>query len=130
MWLMKKRVPKSLRNWFFVHFVADMLFAIPLIFFPNWFLSVMGFTVVDPVMSGIVGAALVGIGGTSFLVYNKGVETFDALVTLKIVWSWVAILVLFYYVVTGGPWSLLFILLVFVVFSIVWMYYKRRLLNA
>ena len=31
----EKQVPGSLRVWFVIHFAVDMLFAIPLLFFPE-----------------------------------------------------------------------------------------------
>lgn len=34
-----KKVPKSLKNWFIVHFIIDYIFGIPLLIFPVTFLS-------------------------------------------------------------------------------------------
>jgi len=41
-------VPKTLRMLFVVHFLADIAFAVPLLFIPELFLSLLGWTVVDP----------------------------------------------------------------------------------
>ncbi len=57
-----KEVPNSLRTWFVIHFIADMLFGIPLLFFPEFVLPLLGWGVVDPISTRVVGAALMGIG--------------------------------------------------------------------
>jgi len=54
----EKQVPNSLRVWFVIHFIVDMLFAIPLLFFPEFLMPLLGWDVVDPVMSRLVGAAI------------------------------------------------------------------------
>ncbi|GAG91612.1 unnamed protein product, partial [marine sediment metagenome] len=61
-------VPTALKKWFIVHFITDMVFAIPLMIIPELFLNLMGWITVDPVSSRIVAAALFGIGIESFLV--------------------------------------------------------------
>ena len=115
-------IPRSLRVWFVIHFVLDMLFAIPLLFFPNVILSFFGLPI-EPVMARLVGAALVGIGGASFLVRNKGAESFDSLLTVKILWSFSAVVGL----VLSGVFALWPFVLVFSFFCCVWSYYKFRL---
>jgi hypothetical protein len=85
-------VPPGLRNWFVVHFVADMLFGIPLLFFPRWLLPLLGWITYDPLTSRLVGAALMGIGLESLLGRKASAETFRAMLNLKIVWASSAIL--------------------------------------
>ena len=58
----KDQVPNGLRTWFVIHFVADVLFAIPLLVFPQALLNLFGWGTYDPIMSRLVGAALMGIG--------------------------------------------------------------------
>ena len=55
-------VPKSLRAWFVVYFVVDILFALPMLFVPDIFMPLFGWSDVDPITSRLVGAALLGIG--------------------------------------------------------------------
>jgi len=92
---MAAQIPTSLRRWFVIHFVADMLFGLPLLFAPAWTLQLMGFAVGNLYTARLVGAALIGIGGTSLLVKNKGIQTYQAMLTLKILWSLSAIVGLF-----------------------------------
>ena len=68
-------VPKSLRTWFVIHFVLDFIFAIPLILAPRAFLGLLGWTSIDPIAARLVGAALIGIGGESYLGRNAGLES-------------------------------------------------------
>jgi len=59
---MTTSVPSALRRWFVVHFVADLIFAIPLVVAPVATLRAIGWTTVDPVAPRLVGAALTAIG--------------------------------------------------------------------
>jgi len=67
-------VPKSLRVWFVIHFVADLLFALPLFFAPVFTLKLFGWETVDPATSRLVAAALFGIGIESLLGRNASAD--------------------------------------------------------
>ncbi len=121
------KVPKSLKTWFIIHFIADIIFAIPLIIAPIWILGLFEFTGVETLTARLVGAALIGIGGTSFLVRNAGSESYNSLLSLKILWSIAAQIGILWTIYEGAPRSAWIILGVFFVFSIIWIYYKRKL---
>jgi len=99
----EKQVPSSLRVWFVIHFIVDMLFAIPLLFFPEFLMPLLGWDVVDPVMSRLVGAALLGIGGESLLGRNASREVFSAMLNLKILWASGAVLGIGMGIAVGAP---------------------------
>ncbi|MEE8340621.1 MAG: hypothetical protein V3R52_00840 [Candidatus Neomarinimicrobiota bacterium] len=120
-------IPKSLQRWFIVHFVVDIIFAIPLIFFPLWILGLFGLPASESVMARLVGAALIGIGGASFFSYKRTKESYDILLTLKLLWSSSAVLALVLAVVSGAPNIIWLIILIFVIFFFLWLYYKNRL---
>ena len=123
-------VPPSLRRWFVVHFVADMLFAVPLLLAPSAVLGLLGWSCVDPVATRLVGAALVAIGGQSVIGRDDDVTAFRAMLNLKILWSLSAIGALAVALIGGAPpvaWGLLAI---FVAFSSVWITYRIRLGHA
>ncbi len=124
---MKKMVPKSLKTWFLIHFIADMIFAIPLLIVPVWFLQLLGFTTVEPLSARLIGAALIGIGGNSFLMRNKSKDAYLAMLNLKLLWSSFAVIGIFITMMQGGPVVGWFILLVFLVFFFIWLYFKRRI---
>lgn len=120
-------VPQSLRAWFMIHFVADVVFAIPLFFAPVWFLSSLGFTVIDPVATRMVAAALVGIGTISLLVKNQTIEVFRALLSLKILWSATAIMGLSLSLAEGAPRSVWGLLIIFAGFCGLWSFYRVKI---
>ncbi|MBI4146296.1 hypothetical protein HY489_03085 [Candidatus Woesearchaeota archaeon] len=122
-----KKVPQSLRTWFVVHFWADLLFALPLLFAPEWTLVRFGFTTVEPVTARLVGAALVGIGGASLVHRNASKDAYSAMLTVKTLWSGTASLSLLWAATHNAPKSTWLFLAIFVFFFCVWMYYKHRL---
>ncbi len=120
-------VPPSLRRWFFVHFVADLLFAVPMIVAPGPTLRAFGWTAVDPVTTRLVGAALVGIGVQSLLGRQEGVEVYRAMLSLKCLWSGAAVVGLGLSIAQGAPTMTWGFLAIFVTFAIVWNYYRITL---
>lgn len=121
------KVPELLRTWFLIHFIVDTLFAIPLIFAPEWLIGLFNWPVIDVFLARLVGAALLGIGGVSFLKRNAGLESYQSLLTLKIVWSSSAILGILLSLPENYPRITWLFLGFFILFLIVWVYYKRKL---
>jgi hypothetical protein len=120
-------IPKGLRNWFLIHFIADYLFGLPLLIAPVWTMTLFGWTTVDPATTRLVGAALLGIGGESLLSRNASLETYRALLNLKVIWSLSAILGIGLSLIEGAPpmgWGFLAI---FATFSAIWIYYRYQL---
>ena len=122
-------VPKSLRTWFVIHFVADMIFAIPLLFAPVWLLTTFGFETVDPLTARLVGAALLGIGGESLLGRNASADTFRAMLNLKIIWSLGAIFGIAVSLDAQSPPMGYALLAIFIAFNIIWVDYRLKLRN-
>lgn len=123
-------VPKALRTWFVIHFVADIVFAIPLLVAPVWFLTLAGWEAVDPISSRLVGAALVGIGVESWIGRNQNAEGFLTMLRLKVLWSATATLGILVSMLEGGPvlgWGFLAI---FAGFHVLWVYWYRRLSSS
>ena len=120
-------ISTSLRIWFLVHFVLDIAFAIPLLFFTGQFLTALGFQTGDPLPARLVGAALVGIGGASLAMHKKGVEAYRAMLTLKLLWSGSAILALAVALPQNQSAAVWLLLTVFALFFFIWAYYFRRL---
>lgn len=117
-------IPRGLKIWFVIHFVVDMLFAIPLLFLPELILPWFGWESFDPVMPRLVGAALLGIGGESLFSRNAPREAFKALLRLKIIWASSAILALGLGIIYGAPPASWGFLVIFVGFLGVWIFYK------
>jgi hypothetical protein len=120
-------VPKSLRRWFVVHFVADIIFAIPLLFFPEVIMPLFGWEIVDPITSRLVGAALLGIGVESLLGRNASRDVFKAMLNLKVLWASGAVLGIGMSIMAGAPPAAWLFLVIFVGFLVVWSYYWIKL---
>jgi hypothetical protein len=119
-------VPITLRRWFVAHFVVDFFFGIPLLIAPGLFLGRLGWTAVDGAASRLVGAALLGIGASSWFSRNAGVEVVKAMLDLKLVWSFAAIVGLLISVGQGAPPPVWAALSLFIAFSGVWTHYRIR----
>lgn len=122
-----KEVPNSLRTWFVIHFVMDILTGIPLLFFPELIMPLLGWNTIDPISTRVVGAALMGIGIESYLGRNANLEVFSAMLNLKVIWSSSAILGIGLGIWKGGPQAGWLFLGIFVVFWFIWIYYWRIL---
>ena len=122
-------VPDRLRFWFVVHFVVDMLFALPLFIAPEWMLGLFGWQTIDPLTSRLVAAALFGIGIESFLGRRAGAEVFRGMLNLKLIWSAGAVLGIGISIAAagGGPLMGWGIMVLFVAFFCLWLYYRLQL---
>ncbi len=122
-------VPERLRYWFVVHFIVDMLFAVPLFIAPVWMLTLFGWQSIDPLTSRLVAAALFGIGIESFLGRNAGVDVFKGMLDLKLIWSFGAITGIAISLVKmgGGPLMGWLVMAVFAAFFFLWAYYRYQL---
>ena len=119
--------PPGLRTWFIIHFIADMLFGIPLLFFPQTLLNLFGWTTYDPIMTRLVGAALMGIGIESLLGRNASVNTFREMLNLKVIWASSALFA-FALGIAEGAASIAWVLMgIFAVFWCVWVYYRLKM---
>lgn len=120
-------VPNRLRIWFVIHFVVDVLFAIPLLFFPQALLNLFNWGSYDPILSRLVGAALMGIGVESLLGKNADADTFRAMLNLKVIWASSALFA-FGAGITEGAAPIAWVLMgIFAVFWCVWIYYRINL---
>lgn len=123
-------VPNGLRVWFVVHFVVDVIFALPLLLAPEAVLGMVGWTTVDPFTTRMVAAALLGIGIQSYIGRNEELATFRAMLNLKIIWSVSCMVGIGASLIAAGGQAPLFAwvaLAIFVVFSTAWITYRRRL---
>lgn len=124
------QVPQALRTWFLIHFIVDLLFAIPLMFAPERMLSLVGWQTIDPFTARLAAAALFGIGIESYLARNAKVESFRSMLNLKIIWSLSAVFGISLSVIEGAqgrPWFAWVILVIFVAFNFLWVYWRKQL---
>lgn len=124
---MDKKVPNGLRTWFVIHFVADILFAIPLLFFPQALLNIVGWGTYDPIMARLVGAALMGIGTESFLGRNADAHTYREMLNLKIIWASCALFAFGAGIAEGAAPIAWLLMGIFAVFWVAWVYYRIKI---
>ena len=117
-------VPKSLRVWFVIHFVLDVVSAVPLLVAPEFTLSLFGWITIDPFAARLVAAALMAIGVESLLGRNGSAETYRATLNLKIIWAGTAILGMGITMISGGPPLGWLFLAIFGLFLPVWIRYR------
>lgn len=123
-------IPKSLKNWFLIHFIVDLVFAVPLMLSPVWFLELLGWHSVDPLTSRVVAAALFGIGIESFLGRNSGLESYIGMLNLKIIWSSAVIIgvgISLLQGAQGAPIMAWFLVVLFLAFNMLWIYWRLTL---
>lgn len=120
-------VPNGLRRWFVIHFIADVVAAVPLFVAPERFLGALGWTAVDPISTRLVAAALFGIGIESYLGRNASVEAFRAMLNLKVIWSAVAAIGVLWSQLDGGPLAGWGVFAIFFGFHLVWLRYRLQL---
>ncbi len=122
-------VPPALRRWFVVHCIADLLFAVPLIFAPKAFAALVHYGPIDPLTARLVGAALVGIGVESYLGKDATRASFVTMLRLKVLWSVTANIGIAWSIAEGAaPIAWLF-QVVFLAFSALWIRYFILLRN-
>jgi hypothetical protein len=113
-----------------VHFVADVAFALPLMFAPEFTLRLFGWQTIDPIATRIVAAALFAIGIESWLGRNAGVEAYRGMLNLKIIWSAAVVLGAGASLLSGAQGAPLMgwaVMAVFLFFNLVWVYWRRKL---
>jgi hypothetical protein len=122
-------VPRALSVWFIIHFIADMMLAVPLFLFPERTLEFFGWEQVDVVMARVVAAALFGIGIDSFLVRKSSIGIFKNMLDLKIIWSGMASVAILWSLLEGAQgtpdmaWTVLGVI---VIFHFVWWYWRFK----
>jgi hypothetical protein len=119
-------VPRTLRAWFMVDALVDVVAGLPLLAAPELVLRRLGWTCVDPVSARLVGAALLAIGGQSFLGRDAGVDVYRAMLRLKLVWSLAAAVSLFVGIGAGAPPAAWALLSIFIAFAGVWLHHSIR----
>ena len=113
-----------------LHFVLDVLVAVPLFVRPNLFLSMVGLEESNVLLARIIAAALMGIGVESLLGRNAGRESYVGMLRMKIIWSGMVVLG-FVVSLIGGQiaWSTVvgLVMGVFIFFNLVWVYWLLKL---
>ena len=120
----------ALRKFFVLHFVIDVVSAIPLFLCPTLLLTTLGWQVVDPVAARMVAAALFGIGIESYIGRNSSRDSLIGMLNLKIIWSFSAIIGVgtsMMQNIQQNPLAIKIIFITFIAFNLLWVYWRIRL---
>jgi len=119
-------IPASLRQWFVAHAVLDVVCGLPLLVCPELLLPRVGWTVVDPAMSRLVGAALLAIGAQAWRSRNAGIDVYRALLGLNVVWSAMVIVGMAIAIGRGAPSAAFVVLSASLALCGVWSHHAIR----
>jgi hypothetical protein len=121
---------KALKVTFGVHAVVALLFGVPLLVVPGRFLGLFGWLPVDPLITRLLGAAMLALSWGSF----RGYRTTDASMQLAFIQMEViytilgAVGLLRHLLIAWYPWYVWTLFAILAVFAITWLFFlwKRR----
>ena len=93
----------SPRHWFRVEAVAYLLIGLPLLVAPEVFLSALGWQVVDPATSRLLGAALFAMGVQVFVGRNGDEATCRRLLDFDLLWAGAGCIATLVAIAQGAP---------------------------
>jgi hypothetical protein len=119
---------KSLRYTFLVHAVVAVLFGLPLLAAPGRFLDVFDWAPIDPIMTRLVGAALLALGWGSYRGWRAAARgDVEILIQVEVVFTVLSAVAILRHLVEGSwPWYVWTMFIVFAIFAVVWIYHLVR----
>jgi len=126
---MSEEVPKALSVWFVIHFIVDMFVAVPLFFFPERSLELLGWETIDPLLTRVAAAAFFAIEIESLIGRRASLDGFGNMLNLKLIWSLAAVIGIGWALLSGAqgaPLTGWLVLATFVIFHFVWLYWRLR----
>jgi O-antigen/teichoic acid export membrane protein len=121
---------KALKVTFGVHAVVALLFGAPLLIAPGRFLGVFGWAPIDPLISRLLGAAMLALAWSSFLGYRTTESSLEkSFIQIEVVYTVLgAIGLLRHLLVAWYAWFVWAIFYLLAIFAILWIYFwwKKR----
>lgn len=117
-------VQKSIRAIFGSHSVVGLAFGVPLLLFPGRLLTWFQWAPIDPIISRILGAALLALAWSSFRVWRTEDSTqVTHLVELELIFTGLASVGILRHLISGRwPWIVWAILALYLLFTAAWGY--------
>jgi hypothetical protein len=121
-------MPKGLRTLFLVHAVVAVVFGLPLLIVPGRLLTWVGWAPIDPIVSRLLGAAMLGLAWSSFRGWLATERARVALlVELEAVYTVLACVGLLRHLLVARyplvPWL---VFAMYLGFALAWMYFVVR----
>ena len=119
---------KALKNTFLIHAVVAAVFGALLLALPGHFLGGFGWQPVDPILSRVLGAALLALAWSSYRGFQaKERAQVSTLVEAEAVFTVLGVLgVLRHLLFAGYPWPVWLLFAVLALFAIAWLYFQFR----
>ena len=112
----------STRVTFLVHAIVALIFGLPLLVMPGRVLDVLDWSPIDPILTRLLGAALLALAWSSFRGWrSESWSEVATIVEMEIVFTVLSVIAIVrHLVVSSYPWYIWTILIVLVLFGIAW----------
>jgi hypothetical protein len=119
---------KSLRYTFLVHVLVALIFGLPLLIIPGRTLEYLGWAPIDPIMSRMVGAALLALAWGSYRAWRAPVRgDVTILLQVEIAFTVLSAAGILRHLVSGSwPWYVWMTFVIFALFALAWIYHLLR----
>ncbi len=116
---------KSLRYTFLIHVVVSLIFGAALLLAPGRTLGLFGWMPVDPLISRLLGAALLALAWSSYRGWGAiSYEQVSVLVEMEVIFTVFGSVGLLRHLLKAWyPWYVWFVFAVLIVFAIAWTYH-------
>jgi len=116
---------KSLRYTFLIHVVVSLIFGAALLLAPGRTLGLFGWAPVDPLISRLLGAALLALAWSSYRGWGaSSYEQVSVLVEMEVIFTVFGSVGLLRHLIKAWyPWYVWFVFAVLLVFAIAWTYH-------
>ncbi len=101
----KEEIPKGLYWIFLVHFFVGAFFGVVYLIFAETLIGTIGWPYNDPVMTRLLGGALIALGTSSLLAWReKELDKVKLVVEMEMVWLVIAVVVSIWGAIVTGNW--------------------------
>ncbi len=119
---------QSLRITFILHTIVSFVFGLALLIIPGRFLNLFGWAPIDPLISRMLGAALLGLGWGSYRGWRA--NTWDEVEFLLQVEAAFTVLasvgMLRHLLIASWPWYVWMVFAFYAIFAVSWVYHLVR----
>lgn len=119
---------QSLRITFILHTIVSSVFGLALLIVPGRFLDLFGWAPIDPLMSRMLGAALLGLGWGSYRGWRANTwDEVEFLLQVEAAFTVLASIgLLRHLLVASWPWYVWMVFAFYAVFAVSWVYHLVR----